>query len=172
MREIDKIIVHCSATPEGREVTVAQITEWHRARGFRTIGYHYLVGLDGSVSRGRPEAEVGAHCTGQNARSIGVCYVGGLDRDTLRPKDTRTPAQRESLRRPPVLGGSGGRSGGLWRSCVHAIRVPRSTATASLPPRPAHASMWQPIFRPHLTKNAMCQFDTSHFLSVYCSLVT
>ncbi|MDE6382601.1 MAG: N-acetylmuramoyl-L-alanine amidase [Muribaculaceae bacterium] len=99
MREIDKIIVHCSATPEGREVTVAQITEWHRARGFRTIGYHYLVGLDGSVSRGRPEAEVGAHCTGQNARSIGVCYVGGLDRDTLRPKDTRTPAQRESLRR-------------------------------------------------------------------------
>lgn len=98
MRDIDKIIVHCSATPEGREVTVEQITAWHRARGFRTIGYHYLVGLDGSVSAGRPEAEVGAHCTGQNARSIGVCYVGGLDRDTLQPKDTRTPAQREALR--------------------------------------------------------------------------
>lgn len=99
MREIDKILVHCTATPEGREVTVAQVTEWHRARGFRTIGYHYLIYLDGTVHAGRPEPEVGAHCTGYNAHSIGVCYVGGLDRDRLQPKDTRTAAQRESLRR-------------------------------------------------------------------------
>lgn len=99
MRKIDKILVHCTATPEGREVTVAQVTQWHKARGFRTIGYHYLVGLDGAVHAGRPVGEVGAHCTGQNAHSIGVCYVGGIDRNTLQPKDTRTPAQRESLRR-------------------------------------------------------------------------
>lgn len=99
MRKIDKIIVHCTATPEGREVTVAQVTQWHKARGFRTIGYHYLVYLDGSVHVGRPVEEVGAHCLGQNARSVGVCYVGGIDRDTLRPKDTRTVAQRESMRR-------------------------------------------------------------------------
>lgn len=98
MRKIDKIIVHCTATPEGRDVTVAQVTHWHRARGFRTIGYHYLVYLDGSVHRGRPVGEVGAHCLGQNARSIGVCYVGGIDRRTLQPKDTRTPAQRKALR--------------------------------------------------------------------------
>lgn len=99
MRKIEKIIIHCAATPEGREVTVDQVTRWHKERGFRTIGYHYLVGLDGRVHAGRPEHEVGAHCTGQNARSIGICYAGGLDADTLRPKDTRTPAQRKSLRR-------------------------------------------------------------------------
>ena len=99
MRKIDKIIVHCTATPEGRDVTSKQVAEWHRARGFRTIGYHYLVRLDGRIERGRPEEEMGAHCKGQNLHSIGVCYVGGLDRDTLSPRDTRTPAQRIALRR-------------------------------------------------------------------------
>lgn len=98
MREIDKIIVHCTATPEGRETTVEQVTQWHKARGFRTIGYHYLVYLDGSVHAGRALSEIGAHCTGQNAHSIGVCYVGGIERNTLKPKDTRTDAQKVSLR--------------------------------------------------------------------------
>ena len=99
MRKIEKIIIHCTATPAGRETTVSQVTKWHKARGFRTIGYHYLIYLDGSVHAGRPESEVGAHCTGQNAHSIGVCYVGGLDRETHKPKDTRTGAQREALRK-------------------------------------------------------------------------
>lgn len=98
MRKIDKIIIHCSATPAGRDVTVAQIDSWHRARGFRKIGYHYLVGLDGTVSVGRPESEMGAHCLGQNLNSIGVCYAGGLNRDRLTPADTRTPQQRVALR--------------------------------------------------------------------------
>lgn len=97
MRKIDKIILHCTATPEGREVTVADVTAWHKERGFRTIGYHYLVYLDGTVVRGRREEEIGAHCLGQNAGSIGVCYVGGLD-SRGRPKDTRTAAQRVALR--------------------------------------------------------------------------
>ena len=97
MRKIEKIIVHCTATPEGRDVSVADVTRWHRARGFRTIGYHYLIGLDGRVHPGRPLEQVGAHCVGQNATSVGVCYVGGCDKQ-MRPKDTRTAAQRESLR--------------------------------------------------------------------------
>ncbi|MCI6495089.1 MAG: N-acetylmuramoyl-L-alanine amidase [Bacteroidales bacterium] len=97
MRKIDKIILHCTATPEGREVTVADVTAWHKERGFRTIGYHYLVYLDGMVVRGRREEEIGAHCLGQNAGSIGVCYVGGLD-SRGKPKDTRTAAQRVALR--------------------------------------------------------------------------
>ena len=97
MRKIEKIILHCTATPEGREVTVADVTAWHKERGFRTIGYHYLVYLDGTVVRGRREEEIGAHCLGQNAGSIGVCYVGGLD-SRGRPKDTRTAAQRVALR--------------------------------------------------------------------------
>lgn len=97
MRKIDKIILHCTATPEGREVTVADVTAWHKERGFRTIGYHYLVYLDGTVVRSRREEEIGAHCLGQNAGSIGVCYVGGLD-SRGKPKDTRTAAQRVALR--------------------------------------------------------------------------
>jgi N-acetylmuramoyl-L-alanine amidase len=97
MRKIEKIIVHCTATPEGRDVSVADVTRWHRARGFRTIGYHYLIGLDGKVYSGRPLEQVGAHCVGQNAKSVGVCYVGGCDKQ-MHPKDTRTAAQRESLR--------------------------------------------------------------------------
>ena len=98
MRKIDEIIIHCSATPEGRDHSVADVTAWHRARGFRTIGYHYLVHIDGRVERGRPESEIGAYCLGHNARSIGVCYVGGLASDCKTPKDTRTPEQRRMLR--------------------------------------------------------------------------
>lgn len=96
MRKITEIIVHCTATRRGVDVTVADIEHWHRARGFSAIGYHYVVGLDGSVSRGRPEGRVGAHCLGHNKNSLGVCYVGGLD-DHGNPADTRTPAQKTAL---------------------------------------------------------------------------
>ena len=99
MRRINRIIIHCSATPENREVTVSQITRWHRDRGFRTIGYHWVVYADGTIHPGRPESEMGAHCYGQNLHSIGICYVGGLDAKTLKPKDTRTVAQRMALRK-------------------------------------------------------------------------
>lgn len=97
MRKITEIIVHCSATPEGRDFTVADITRWHRQRGFRTIGYHYVVYRDGSVHTGRQEGEIGAHCTGHNAYSIGICYIGGLAADGKTAKDTRTPEQRKAL---------------------------------------------------------------------------
>ncbi len=97
MRTINEIIVHCSATPEGRNVTVKDIDAWHRQRGFRCIGYHYVIYLDGSVHAGRPESQVGAHCLGHNSHSIGVCYIGGVAKDGKTPKDTRTDAQKESL---------------------------------------------------------------------------
>lgn len=99
MRKITKIIIHCSATPTGRSVTAADIERWHRARGFSAMGYHYLVGRDGVVERGRPDGVAGAHCLGHNADSIGVCYVGGLSADGKVPMDTRTAAQRTALRR-------------------------------------------------------------------------
>lgn len=98
MRKIAKIIVHCSATPEGRDYTVTDIDRWHRQRGFKCIGYHYVVYRDGSVHRGRDVAEIGAHCTGQNSNSIGVCYIGGMSADNRTAKDTRTPAQKAALR--------------------------------------------------------------------------
>lgn len=97
MRKITDLIVHCSATPEGKSFTVADIDRWHRQRGFAQIGYHYVIYLDGSVHTGRPIATIGAHCAGHNANSIGVCYIGGLSADGKRPKDTRTDAQKQSL---------------------------------------------------------------------------
>lgn len=97
MRKINEIIVHCSATPEGRTVTTQEIDSWHKARGWKGIGYHYVVYLDGSIHKGRDESEIGAHCLGHNANSIGVCYIGGMTKDNKYPKDTRTDAQKQSL---------------------------------------------------------------------------
>lgn len=94
---VTEIIVHCTATAEGRAVTVADVDRWHRQKGWSGIGYHYLIYIDGSCHAGRPEAKAGAHCLGHNAHSIGVCYVGGLATDGKTPKDTRTPAQKAAL---------------------------------------------------------------------------
>lgn len=97
MRKINEIIVHCAATPEGKNFKAADIDRWHRERKMKCIGYHYVVDLDGTVEPGRPESEIGAHCLGHNQYSIGVCYVGGLAADGKTPKDTRTAAQKEAL---------------------------------------------------------------------------
>ena len=96
-RTINEIIVHCTATPEGREVSVDEIRRWHKQRGFSDIGYHYVVHIHGEVENGRDVDLVGAHCTGHNTHSIGVCYVGGMDRANKNPKDTRTLAQKAAL---------------------------------------------------------------------------
>ena len=97
MRNINKIIVHCSATPEGKAFSVADIRRWHLQRGFSDIGYHFVIYLDGSVHVGRPLAKAGAHCKGYNAHSVGICYIGGLASDGKTPKDTRTDTQKASL---------------------------------------------------------------------------
>lgn len=97
MRKIKEIIVHCSATPEGKDFTVADIDKWHRQRGFNKIGYHYVIYRDGSCHTGRSIDEIGAHCVGHNADSIGICYIGGLATDGKTAKDTRTDAQKKAL---------------------------------------------------------------------------
>lgn len=96
MRRIDTIVVHCSATREGKDYTVEDIRRWHKDRGYSDIGYHYVVYRDGSIHEGRPLELPGAHVKGHNARSIGICYVGGLD-SNVKSKDTRTPQQKASL---------------------------------------------------------------------------
>lgn len=96
MRLIDLVVVHCTATPAGRTVTVAEVDRWHKARGFNQIGYHYLIGLDGTVERGRQDWQIGAHVAGWNTSSIGICYVGGLDKSGF-AKDTRTEAQKAAI---------------------------------------------------------------------------
>lgn len=96
MREIKEIILHCTATQEGREVHVADVDRWHKQQGWECIGYHYLITLDGKIEKGRPEWKIGAHCKGHNNISIGVAYVGGVDYQG-KPKDTRTDAQKRAL---------------------------------------------------------------------------
>ena len=96
MRKIDSIIVHCSATKAGQDFTAADIDRWHRERGFNGIGYHYVIRLDGRLEKGREIDLPGAHCKGWNERSIGLCYIGGLD-ENGHPADTRTNAQKRVL---------------------------------------------------------------------------
>ena len=96
MRAIKYLVVHCSATPENKPFTAKDIDRWHKQRGFRCIGYHYVILLDGTIQTGRKESEIGAHVSGYNSNSIGICYIGGCDK-SMKPKDTRTPEQKESL---------------------------------------------------------------------------
>lgn len=96
MRDINKIILHCSATQEGKDFDVNDIREWHKQRNFIDVGYHYVIKLDGTIEDGRDIRSIGAHCKGYNANSIGIVYVGGLDSEG-KGKDTRTKEQKESL---------------------------------------------------------------------------
>lgn len=93
---IKYITVHCSATKEGKEFNSKHIDRWHKDRGFRKIGYHYVILLDGTIEVGRFESEQGAHVKSYNKGNIGICYIGGLDSNG-NAKDTRTRAQKESL---------------------------------------------------------------------------
>ena len=91
------IIIHCSATREGQDIKAKTIKQWHLQRGFADIGYHYIIDLDGTIEKGRDESLIGAHCVGKNAISIGICYIGGCDKN-LKPKDTRTDAQKKAMK--------------------------------------------------------------------------
>ena len=97
MRTITLIIIHCSAVRPNQTSSAAQIDLWHKKRGWKCIGYHYVIRRDGSIELGRPESMVGAHCLNHNQHSIGICYEGGLDANG-KAADTRTPEQRASLR--------------------------------------------------------------------------
>ena len=98
MRQINKIIVHCSATREGENYTVDTIRSWHvDGRGWSDIGYHFYIDLYGEIHKGRDISRIGAHTKGLNRNSIGVCYCGGVEEDGKTPKDTRYDCQKEAL---------------------------------------------------------------------------
>lgn len=121
-RRIDKLIIHCSAVGPKQTSSARQIDAWHRAKGWQMIGYHYVIRRDGSIEIGRPADMIGAHTSGQNANSLGICYEGGLvemkelknekmkeltptdghsslliPNSSLKPADTRTPEQKATL---------------------------------------------------------------------------
>ena len=91
------LVIHCSATRADRNYTDKQLMRDHKKRGFRTVGYHFYVHKDGSITQFRKLLEVGSHARPYNRCSIGICYEGGLDGEG-RPADTRTPQQTEQLR--------------------------------------------------------------------------
>ena len=106
MRDIRKLIVHCAATrPEWRAGShvadkVAEIRRWHvDGNGWDDIAYHWVIDRDGSVAKGRPEAQQGAHARGHNADSIGICLIGGHGAQaTDNFADHFTPEQDAALR--------------------------------------------------------------------------
>lgn len=93
-RTINEIIVHCSATPEGRKTTVEEIDTWHKQKGWSGCGYHYLIYVDGSIHLGRDVNKAGAHCSGHNTYSIGICYIGGVE-GTLNEKGQIVPKKNK-----------------------------------------------------------------------------
>lgn len=95
-RRIDLLVVHCSATRPQDRYLPPQLIQDHKLRGFSTAGYHYYVTLEGRLYALRHVDEAGAHAAGYNKFSIGICYEGGLDTQ-YRPRDTRTPEQRQTL---------------------------------------------------------------------------
>lgn len=81
MRQINGIIVHCSASPDSRDFGFKDINQWHKERGFKSpsgihCGYHYIVRRNATVERGRPDIEIGAHCEGKNSKTLGIVWVG------------------------------------------------------------------------------------------------
>jgi N-acetyl-anhydromuramyl-L-alanine amidase AmpD len=74
--KINKIVIHCSATPNVRYHTAVDVHRWHTERGWSGIGYHYVIRTDGTLDNGRPEYWQGAHASGHNKNSIGICLIG------------------------------------------------------------------------------------------------
>jgi len=76
MRAVRRHIIHCSDSPDDRDVDAAEIKRWHLERGWADIGYHFVIRRNGDIEGGRPLAQPGAHCEGHNRDSIGTCLVG------------------------------------------------------------------------------------------------
>lgn len=102
MTKITALVIHAAATyPSMVDVDAATITEWHKERGFRTIGYHYIIKRDGTVEKGRPDNIQGAHVlhynTWKDGLTLGICMAGGLKEGTREPEDNFTDRQYASL---------------------------------------------------------------------------
>jgi len=86
--KIKSIVIHCSATPNGRETSAEDIHRWHLEKGWDGIGYHSVIKLNGEVEAGRPHYWMGSHARSNNLGALGICLIGN---------DEFTPAQMRSL---------------------------------------------------------------------------
>jgi len=96
VRNIDKLIIHCSATPEAMDIGESEINQWHKQRGWSSIGYHYVIRRSGKLERGRDIGRAGAHARGYNKDSIGICLIGGVDENS-KSCDNYTISQKRKL---------------------------------------------------------------------------
>lgn len=96
-KSTDYIIIHCAYTPPSMDIGAKEIDRWHRARGWLSIGYHYVIRRDGTVETGRSEHDAGAHAKGYNQKSIGICLIGGKAEDKDIDETNFTDAQWAEL---------------------------------------------------------------------------
>ena len=96
MRTIKYIVIHCADTYPEMDIGVTEIDRWHKQRGWKGVGYHYVIRRNGIIEVGRTETKTGAHVAGYNLNSIGICYAGGKGKNG-KPEDNRTEAQKISL---------------------------------------------------------------------------
>lgn len=96
MKPVTLLVVHCSATPANRDIGVAEIRAMHKAKGWRDVGYHYVIRRDGRVEKGRADNVMGAHVEGHNDGSLGICLVGGV-KPNMTAETNFTPAQYTAL---------------------------------------------------------------------------
>ena len=99
MRKITHLVVHCAATRPSQNIGVLTIRKWHMDKGWSDIGYHWVIRRDGTLETGRPEKRSGAHVRGHNSHSVGICLVGGINEDSLRPEMNYTKSQWSALKR-------------------------------------------------------------------------
>ena len=99
-KRTSNIVIHCRAWRCIQDIGAKEIRKWHvEGNGWADIGYHFVIRRSGRVEAGRPVDDVGSHVQGQNATSVGVCLVGGLNDKTFKPEDNFTPQQWASLRK-------------------------------------------------------------------------
>ena len=96
--DVTHLIVHCAATRPSQDIGLADIDRWHRERGWKGCGYHWIIRRNGRLEMGRSPRQRGAHCRGYNGRSIGICLAGGVAEDDLSlAEDNFSSAQYETL---------------------------------------------------------------------------
>ena len=98
LQSVNWIIVHCAATNADMDIGVEEIRKWHMNQGWADVGYHYVIRRNGVIEKGRPETRPGAHVRGINHVSLGICLVGGAEKDNKTAYDNFTRKQKNSLR--------------------------------------------------------------------------
>ena len=98
-KSTDYIIIHCAATRPGQDIDIKDVDRWHREKGWRMVGYHFFIKRDGTVQTGRALMDGGAHASGYNEKSIGICLAGGVAANGKTPEANYTPEQWASLRK-------------------------------------------------------------------------